>query len=358
MTRKKILFIIPSLKAGGAERITAFLAQHTSSEQFETILIIVGFKEDCVYDFDDSKTLFLKKSRYLKSIPILIRIIKKEKPHLIFSSSGHINITMGFLSAFFSKIKFIIRETNIVSVVNGFSKEKNTIMYLSMKIFYPFLNGIVCQSQDMKTDLIDKLSINSSKITVINNPIIDTIPNKIKGKETQNIRFITVGRMSWIKGHLRILKVLSQLKYDFKYTIIGSGLTKETNIIHEEVKRLKLENKVSNITYSNTILEEIQQHDIFLQGSYVEGFPNVLLESCSVGTPVIAFDVPGGTKEIIQNGINGFLVKDETELYSLLNNIELVQKLKRESIIESVIKKFNKDHILRQYENLFSTLLQ
>ncbi len=93
---------------------------------------------------------------------------------------------------------------------------------------------------------------------------------------------------------------------------------------------------------------------MFLQGSYTEGFPNALLESCAVGIPVLAYNVPGGTKEIVEDEINGFLVENENEFLERLND-------KREwipsSIRESVYKKFNKDKILKDYENFFIDIL-
>jgi glycosyltransferase involved in cell wall biosynthesis len=356
MDRKKILFIVPSLKAGGAERITTFLARHLNHSLFEVKLIVIGFERDVVYDIQNIDITFLNKSRYYKAIPLLLQIIKREKLHIVFSSSGHINSTFGLFSLFFSKVKFIVRETNIVSVVNGFPREKNRFLFFLMQQLYPFLNVIICQSDDMKTDLMQELAINPSKIVVINNPIINKIKTVKPKKESDTIYFITVGRMSWIKGHLRLLKVLSQLKYDFQYTIIGTGLAKESQIIQDEVKRLSLSEKVCFIPFTPNVLNEIQQHDFFLQGSYVEGFPNALLESCSVGTPVLAFEVPGGTKEIIQNGINGYLVKNETEMFSLLNNLELIQKIRTEDVIQSVAKKFDKSSILNQYETLFLSL--
>jgi glycosyltransferase involved in cell wall biosynthesis len=353
MDRKKILFIVPSLKAGGAERITAFLAQHLNSTLFEVKLIVIGFEKDVVYDIQNIDVSFLNKSRYFKAITLLLQIIKKENSHIVFSSSGHINSTLGLFSLFFSKIKFIVRETNIVSVVNGFPQEKNRLLFFLMQQLYPFLDVIICQSHDMKNDLVQDLAIDPSKITVINNPIITENQVFKSKKETETIHFITVGRMSWIKGHLRLLKVLSQLKYDFQYTIIGTGLLKESKIVQDEVKRLNLSEKVSFIPFTSNVLHEIQRHDFFLQGSYVEGFPNALLESCSVGTPVLAFEAPGGTKEIIQNGINGYFVKNEAEMLSLLNNLELIQKIKTEDVIQSVSKKFDKSNILGQYETLF-----
>jgi glycosyltransferase involved in cell wall biosynthesis len=92
-----------------------------------------------------------------------------------------------------------------------------------------------------------------------------------------------------------------------------------------------------------------------LQGSYSEGFPNALLESCVVGTPVIAFNVPGGTKEIIEDGVNGFLVKNENEFLEKLNDNRIWDP---EAIRESVVRKFSKEKILKQYENLFLDILK
>jgi glycosyltransferase involved in cell wall biosynthesis len=353
MDRKKILLIVPTLKAGGAERITAFLAQHLNPTLFEVKLIVIGFEKDAVYDLQNIDVAFLNKSRYFKAIPLLLQIIRKVKPHIVFSSAGHINSTLGGVSFLFSNVKFIVRETNIVSVVNGFPQEKNRFLFFLMQQLYPFLDAIICQSHDMKTDLVQELAINPSKITVINNPIIDKIQIVKTKNESETIRFITIGRMSWIKGHLRLLKVLSQLKYDFQYTIIGTGLEKESQIVQDEVKRLNLSEKVHFIPFTSDVLGEIQQHNFFLQGSYAEGFPNVLLESCSVGIPALAFEAPGGTKEIIQNGINGYLVKNEEEMLSILNNLELIQKIKTEDVIQSVAQKFDKSSILNQYETLF-----
>jgi glycosyltransferase involved in cell wall biosynthesis len=356
MNRKKILFIVPTLKAGGSERITAFLAKHMNPRLFDINLIVIGYRKDAVYDIQNTEVLFLNKDRYFKAIPVLLQIIKKEKPAVVFSSSGHINSTLGLFSFFFSNIKFVVRETNIVSVINGFPQEKNRFLFFLMQKLYPYIDAIICQSDDMKTDLVEKLTIHPSKITVINNPIIAKIQAIATKKGSDKLHFITVGRMSWIKGHLRILKVLSQIQYDFRYTIIGTGLAKESQIIEDEVKRLNLSEKVHFIPFTPNVLIEIQQHDLFLQGSYAEGFPNALLESCSVGTPVVAFEAPGGTKEIIQNGINGYLVKNEEELLSLLTNLELILKIKREEVIKSVAQKFDKETILNQYETLFLSL--
>lgn len=354
-SKKKILFILPSLRAGGAERVISFIANQLDSDLFDVKLLVIGYKKDAVYDVESLQVQFLNKSRLLDSATTLFMNLKKEKPAIVVSSIGHVNIMMGFFSLFFRNIKFIGREASVVSKMNIFSKNNSEIMFRLMKFFYPKLSVIVCQSEDMRKDFITTFGLNSSKLIVIHNPITN-LGNIIKNSESKNVmHFITVGRLSSEKGYLRILEGLSRInQYDFHYTIIGSG--PQEQIIKESIDKYKLNDKISFIPYTSKILEAVSQNDFFIQGSYVEGFPNALLESCTIGTPVIAFKAPGGTKEIVINGVNGFLVEDELEFVSVLNDSIKLRSIERNDVIQSVINKFKADKIVKQYEELFNAL--
>ena len=88
----------------------------------------------------------------------------------------------------------------------------------------------------------------------------------------------------------------------------------------ELVNKLDLSSKITHVPFTDKVPEYLKESDIFLQGSFVEGFPNALLESCAVGTPVIAFNALGGIDEIIQDGVNGFMVDNIDDL-----RIELIK---------------------------------
>ncbi|OBX21888.1 hypothetical protein A9996_17540 [Gelidibacter algens] len=159
---------------------------------------------------------------------------------------------------------------------------------------------------------------------------------------------ITIGRISEGKGYIRILEILAKLSFPFQYTIIGEGAYYD--IVFSKIRELGLNDKVNYIRFTNNVSEYLVDHDMFLQGSYSEGFPNALLESCAVGTPVIAFNVPGGTKEIIEDGINGFLVDNDDDFLEKLNDN---REWNPEIVRESVYKKFNKNKIISDYEKFF-----
>ncbi|MFV8345403.1 glycosyltransferase [Flavobacterium sp. ZB4P13] len=354
-TKKKILFVLPDLTAGGAQRIMSFVSQHLNNKTFDVKLIVIGFKKDAVYKVDAVEVQYLNKTRLLASVTMLFHLIVKEKPTIVISSIGHVNILMGFFSILFRKIKFIGREASVVSERIKFIERGSKVYFILLKLFYPRLSAIICQSNDMKEDFINVFGFKSSKLILIYNPItnFETIIKNSNSKD--KIHFVTVGRLSVEKGYLRIIEGLSKISnYNFHYTIIGSG--PQATIIKENIDKYKLTDKVSFIPHTSKVLEEIGSRDFFIQGSYVEGFGNALLESCTVGTPVIAFKAPGGTKDIVVNGINGFLVEDETEFVSVLNDIDTLKTLDRDEVICSVVNKFNASKIIKQYEELFNTI--
>lgn len=353
---KKVLFVLPSLAAGGAERVISFVAQNLDPAKFEAILLITGSEKNSVYQTGKIKTIFLNKRRLVNAVPSVIKQIRILKPDIVLSSISHVNILMGCLSIFFKKIHFVGREASVLSVMNNFSTINSKAYLQLIKLFYPKLSKIICQSEDMYIDFNKHFNIQNSKLIVINNPITTQImPVKRPGNNTDIIQFVTVGRLSDEKGHYRILKGLAKIsEYDFHYTIIGNGPMKDE--LFNLAEELGLSSKITHIPFTSTILISLASMDVFLQGSYVEGFPNAALESCIAGTPVIAFNAPGGTKEIIENGVNGFIVETENEFEELLKNKHKFTSLNPDRIREQVVNKFNATKIIGQFEELFNCL--
>lgn len=354
--KKKILFILPNLSAGGAERVFSFLTQNINPEKYERTLLIAGRKEDSEFNIKNINIEFLEKKRVLSALPKIFIFLTTYKPDVILSSIGHLNTYMGLMSPFFPKAKFIIREASVISTMNQVSQSNESFSIIGKlgsimsQLSYKLVDKVVCQSQDMADDFIKIYKIPFYKITIINNPITNSFPlKKPEDSSDKVIKFITVGRLSKEKGHIRIIEMLAKLKFQFHYTIIGKGPLKEN--IFNIIDKYNLNKKVTYIPFTKDVSNYMSLNDLFLQGSYVEGFPNTVLESCFVGTPVIAFNVPGGTKEIISHEVNGYLVETEEDYLHYLNN-RLV--LPPKEVRNSVEIKFNKQKIISQYEALFN----
>lgn len=352
LSKIKVLFILPSLSAGGAERVISFVSQNIDKDKFEPTLLVAGFAKDTVYDVTNVKVKYLNKSRILTALPSIILTIKKYKPNVVVSSISHVNTAMALVSPLFSRTKFIGREATVLGKRKSEKKAKKRSLIRLLPNGFKNLDALICQSQDMAEDMITNFDVSKDKIHVINNPISNLPAVKKATKPSNPRKFITVGRLTEVKGHIRLLAILSKVKQPFTYTIIGDGNLK--NVIFDKAKALGIIENIKHIPFTNKVNDYISKHDLFLQGSYVEGFPNALLESCVVGTPVLAFKAPGGTKEIIENGINGYLVNNEEEYLEKLN---LDFNMNPEDVRDSVYKKFNKELILQQYEDLFQNII-
>ncbi|MCA0132689.1 glycosyltransferase [Winogradskyella alexanderae] len=349
----KVYFVLPTLFAGGAERVISFVSQNLDKTKFDSTLVVIGFEKDKKYDVEGIKVCYLNKDRVMSATLPLIKIFRKEKPLVVMSAISHLNIMMGLISILFPKIKFIGRHTIVSQDTIKIKVEKKTStkrrVLKSFDFAYKLLDVILCQSNDMYNDVKDKYDIPEQKLRTINNPITDNFKLKsIPNTKSKTIKFVTVARLKKLKGHKRILDCLSKIDYPFQYTIIGSGPEKDN--IFVQAKELGIEDKITHIPYTNEVSKYLSENDFYLQASYAEGFPNCLIESCSVGTPAIAFKAPGGLNEIIEDGLNGFLVESEEQFIEKLNH---KQDWFPEKIRDSVYKKFNRNKILKEYENLF-----
>jgi glycosyltransferase involved in cell wall biosynthesis len=158
------------------------------------------------------------------------------------------------------------------------------------------------------------------------------------------------------KGHIRILKALREIKFPFNYTIIGDGPEKHN--IFSYINNFHLHEYVTHIPFTKDVQNYLSNSDVFLQGSYVEGFPNALIESCAVGTPVVAYKAPGGIDEIIINGKNGFIAADHNDFVEKINLLaNRINELSPSKVRNVVYSKYDSSKIIKEYEDLFIEIL-
>jgi len=84
-----------------------------------------------------------------------------------------------------------------------------------------------------------------------------------------------------------------------------------------------------------------------------EPFGLVMVESLACGTPVIAFK-KGSVPEIIQDGINGFIVENVDEMAKAIEEIRTISAIECRKSVE---RKFSVERMVDEYENLFKSAL-
>lgn len=351
-----ICFVLPNLNRGGAQRIMSYIAQNLNKSKFVCTLLIIGSLQPNDFEVKNIEIKYLNKKRLLYASLSLFYYLNSKKFDIVIGSIGHINKILGFYSVFNRKTKFIGREASLDTIIVNHNKPKRSSINFFFNDYRKKLDALICQSNDMMIHVIKDYQLNDKKVFMINNPIAITPPIKFPERSIANIKqFITIGRLSPEKGHARIINVLSEIN-DIKwhYTIVGDGSEKKN--IQNQIKLLGLEQQVTFIPNLNDVKEILQTSDLFLQGSFVEGFPNASLESSLLGTPVIAFKAPGGTNEVISNNINGFIALNNDEYRDYIK-FAINKTWDRKTISDSVMKKFDSLFILSKYESLFINIL-
>ena len=358
MNKVKVVFVLPDLVSGGAERVMSYIANNISKEQFDTSLWLAGHEKDSAYNVDSIEVKYFNKPRILTALPGFFRSLKRQKPDIVISSISHVNTAMAVLSIFFPKTKFIGREANVLSVYKNHNKKTGRMGGLiPLNFSYKFLDLVLCQSEDMYNDMRDSFNIPEKKLRVINNPVTDGFKLKTKSYNAdKEIQFITVARLKKQKGHERVIRALAKVDFPFHYTIIGDGPEKE--FLFSLIEDLGISNKVTHIPFTREVPKYLHQSDLYLQGSFVEGFPNAIIESCMVGTPVLAIDAPGGINEIIYNGINGYVVPNEDAYLDYLNKINTDYTFTPSEVSETIKSRYSSEIILNKYKDLFLELVK
>ena len=126
MSKKiNICFIIPSLRAGGAERVMSFLAENINQDLFTSELLVVGFEEDKSYDITKIPVTFLNKHQVRKGFFSIYQHLRKNEVQIVISAISHLNMLMSIMAVFMPKVKFVGRETIVRTGTSSYKKQKN-----------------------------------------------------------------------------------------------------------------------------------------------------------------------------------------------------------------------------------------
>ncbi|MDD3647441.1 MAG: glycosyltransferase [Candidatus Dojkabacteria bacterium] len=202
----------------------------------------------------------------------------------------------------------------------------------------------------------------NQKIQVPELNILGTVHNGIQTdkflyKGRKENYFLSYGRIIKPKGVHTAIKVCRETKTKLKiaglhYEGHGGDAYWSTNV--------KPFIDGTQITYEGYIKDQKIKNALFGKArallfpiEWEEPFGLVLLEANSCGTPVIAFN-RGSVPEIIKNGINGYIVSNESEMIDAMNKID---NISRQKCRDHVVKNFGVEKMVAEYEKLYEKCL-
>lgn len=198
-----------------------------------------------------------------------------------------------------------------------------------------------------------------------NNAIHIPNPNPLKNDDVSSLhnkKAVAIGRLDAQKGYDMLISawaLVVKIQPDWILNIYGSGELE--NILLQQIIELNLSQSVFLKGITNDVVENYLDSSIYLMTSRYEGLPMVLIEAISCGLPIVSFDCNCGPREIISNGIDGFLVEPNnvrefaTKVIQLIDDEILRKQMGQNAYGKS--KMYSLEVIMPLWEKLFSEVL-
>jgi glycosyltransferase involved in cell wall biosynthesis len=367
--KKKIVLLNSSLAGGGAEGVCASIANSFAKKGWLVDLVLLNLNNEVYLNRLSSNVnlVLLNVDRARYSFLPLLKYLNKNKPKTILVFNYELSIILVILRFIFRiKINIIARNINTFSIKLLELKKDNLwqkfIVRTFLKYFYNKVDHVINQCKGMKEDLVAIEPKFNNNTSVIYNPVADYISNYANSNDLKQIKkenyLLYVGSLEKQKAIHYAIEGFAGVAYKFpnlRLKILGKGSLEKD--LKKKAKDLGVSKLVDFEGFQKNIIFYYLHAKATILTSLYEGFPNTLLESITLGTPVVSFDCPSGPNEIIEQGINGYLV-EFMNIEDLKNKLFKVvsQKFSLEEV-GLTAKKYQQKEIIEDYEKLINNFI-
>lgn len=351
--KKRILFIMPDLPSGGAEKVLIDILRNFDYTAYDVTLLLEYRQGVYLTDIPSQvcfKTMFGASNIWLERWLRLLCILHcghlyhsiVHKLVLLFTLRGmRFDTIVSFMEGEAVKLhSYILHKTrrNVSWVhIDLKTKHWSQIFFKNdnqEKSIYEQMDRIVFVSEEARTKFLELFDVNKSKCCVQYN-LIDakTIRELALSKNVEKEKFTIcmVGRLNPQKRYDRALRVVKRLKeegFDFSLWILGEGCLE--NELKHMTRELGIESHVQFKGFVKPSYVYMKAADIYWNTSEAEGYPLVVCEALCLGLPVVATCICG-TREILKDGIYGLLTREEDEsIYKGIKRMLESESIRRE----------------------------
>lgn len=358
--KKKVLFVISSLRGGGAERVLAVLANELSKREDLEISILLLCEEGQVYNIKENvKIVKLPPIKARKNRIARILSTIKTLRETIFTLSP--NIVVPFITKTAILVYLAIRRKIpiIASEHTIFRHQGFAFDYLRRHVLKR-VRYITCLNQHD----YQKLSRVNKNTIVLYNPSPFTKEERISSVRGSYAICVASLIRYKDKGIDELIKIWSQIiEHDssFKLYILGSGDKRSEENLKSLISQMGLSDYVFLENFQLDLKPWYSKAEMLISASKIESFSMTLIEAQTLGCPIVSFDCPYGPREIIMHDINGLLVPNQEynqlvdAILHLHNDKMLRKRFSEQGLINA--DRFSKARVSQKWYNLFNEIL-
>ncbi len=343
---KKILFILPSLEGGGAERVVLSVMRYLDPNRYAMTLFLFKREGGVYWQEVPSHVRIVcgtdKGRLRFKIFQVLFIFMKTARSQDLLI--GGLELTSTYLAYFAGKI-FRKPAMGMVHIsIPDYLKSMKSTRRTIAKFLYGRLKQLVFVSNGIRENMIRWIpKADSSKWKVIYNIYDESAyPKNIPLPEWTEEAYtlpvvIAAGRLSYQKGFDILISAHAEiLKKGLRHNLIIIGEGPERGMLEKLNQQLSVQESVFLPGFVSNPIDYMKKAKVFVMSSRFEGFGMVLLEAMDAGIPVISTNCPSGPAEILESGIFGLLVEPENPV----------------AITEAVIKLLSDNNLQKQYCDL------
>ena len=373
----KIVYVTPALyMAGGVERVLTLKANYfvehfgyditiiltegkdkplfyPLSDKIKVINLNIGFEELWTCSFLKKIFVYLKKQRQYKKA--LTNELMRLRP----------NITISLLRReinFINDIKDGSRKIGELHINRANYRNYNTEDVGIIKKLFSKLWSANLVSYLKKLDKLVVLTEKDREAwTELNNVMAIPDPLSFVPKSVSPLtekRVVAIARYSHEKGIDLLLKAWSiaeKRAIDWRLDVFGDG---DQTIYEQLIDELSIDRtRCALHGRTNNVEQEYVNSSLFVLSSRFEGFGMVITEAMACGLPVVSFDCPWGPRSIIEDGKDGFLVKNgdvlalAEGLLCVMNDDSLRQSMRNAGLRN--VQRFSINQIAERWKEIF-----
>lgn len=324
--KKKILFLIPNLKHGGAEKVLVNLVNNMDPEKFDITvqtLFDVGVHRGSLRDHvryipgwkyqPRGNTTLMK----CFSPELLWRLLVKEHYDIAVSylEGPASRILSGCTDPATKKVAWIHSELKTPQMAAvGFRSPKEAAR------LYDRVDRLAAVSRMVKETFLEQLPISTPMDVLYNTNETEQIkelckedPNDTRFCAGRELSVCSVGKLTALKGFDRLLNVHRRLLDEgFPHHIYLLGVGEGQAALERQMKELGVEDSVTLLGFHKNPYQYVARCDLYVCSSWREGFSTAVTESLVVGTPVVSTDC-SGARELLGDHDEYGLVVDNSE---------------------------------------------
>jgi len=319
-SRARIALFLPTLDDGGAEHVMLQLGVSFMARGHDVDLV-VGVPDGPIVSKvpPQLRLVDLGASRTTKSLPALVRYLRRERPAALLSTLEHSNVLAVWASWLArGRTRVVLREAAVVPARNQLKGVRPHVLHALMRGFYRPAGAVVAVSHAVAKSLVEHLRLPAHQVHTIYNPIVTA---DLEGRAAAPLPVddpwfapgappvvLAVGRLAPAKDYPTLLRAFAKVRAQRPARLLILGEGSERPALEALIQELAIGADVRMPGFEQNPLRYMRRATVFALASVWEGLPGVLIQGMACGTRVIATDSPGGSREVLQDGALGPLV--------------------------------------------------